>query len=118
MNAIIERWVGSVRREILDRILIVNADLKDTVPLHVVYALTELGKTLQGSQPAICAWALEHPLRLTRQRHSLIGSLFHCLRADRQVGRHARAVRGVSVAVSVCPPYAPPTATTPSMVPT
>jgi transposase InsO family protein len=25
MNAIMERWVGSVRREILDRILIVNA---------------------------------------------------------------------------------------------
>jgi hypothetical protein len=25
MNAIVERWVGSVRREILDRILIVNA---------------------------------------------------------------------------------------------
>jgi hypothetical protein len=24
MNAIMERWVGSVRREILDRILIVN----------------------------------------------------------------------------------------------
>jgi transposase InsO family protein len=25
MNAIMERWVGSVRREVLDRILIVNA---------------------------------------------------------------------------------------------
>jgi hypothetical protein len=24
MNAIMERWVGSVRREVLDRILIVN----------------------------------------------------------------------------------------------
>jgi len=31
MNAIMERWVGSVRRELLDRILIVNAGRMRTV---------------------------------------------------------------------------------------
>jgi hypothetical protein len=34
--------------------------LKDTAPQHVEYALTELGKTLQGPLTAICAWAAEH----------------------------------------------------------
>jgi transposase InsO family protein len=32
MNAIMERWVGSVRRELLDRILIMNAS--DLTPQH------------------------------------------------------------------------------------
>jgi transposase InsO family protein len=31
MNAIMERWVGTVRRELLDRILIVNAHHLSTV---------------------------------------------------------------------------------------
>ena len=35
--------------------------LKDTVPQHVEYTLTALGKTLQEPLAAICAWALEHP---------------------------------------------------------
>ena len=34
--------------------------LKDTVPQHVEYALTELGKTLQDPLTAICEWALAH----------------------------------------------------------
>jgi DNA-binding HxlR family transcriptional regulator len=34
--------------------------LKETVPQHVEYALTPLGKTLQEPLSAICAWALDH----------------------------------------------------------
>jgi putative transposase len=39
MNAIMERWVGSVRREILDRILVVNA-------AHLRMVLTEYQNSL------------------------------------------------------------------------
>lgn len=34
--------------------------LKDDPPMHIEYALTELGKTLEEPLAAICSWALEH----------------------------------------------------------
>ena len=34
--------------------------LKDSVPQHVEYELTALGKTLQEPLAAICSWAVEH----------------------------------------------------------
>lgn len=34
--------------------------VKDAPPMHVEYALTELGKTLQEPLAAICDWAIEH----------------------------------------------------------
>ncbi|MDA0643423.1 MULTISPECIES: winged helix-turn-helix transcriptional regulator [Nonomuraea] len=33
---------------------------KETVPQHVEYALTDLGRSLQEPLAAICAWAAEH----------------------------------------------------------
>jgi putative transposase len=44
MNAIMERWVGSVRRELLDRILIVNA-------AHLRKVLTEYESHFNASRP-------------------------------------------------------------------
>jgi transposase InsO family protein len=44
MNAIMERWVGSVRREILDRILIVNAG-------HLRQVLTEYEEHFNAHRP-------------------------------------------------------------------
>jgi putative transposase len=44
MNAIMERWVGSVRRELLDRILIVNA-------AHLRKALCEYESHFNGHRP-------------------------------------------------------------------
>jgi transposase InsO family protein len=44
MNAIMERWVGSVRREILDRILIINA-------AHLRKVLTEYEDHLNAHRP-------------------------------------------------------------------
>jgi transposase InsO family protein len=44
MNAIMERWVGSVRREILDRILIVNA-------AHLRKVLTEYEDYFNAHRP-------------------------------------------------------------------
>ena len=44
MNAIMERWVGSVRREILDRILIVNA-------AHLRKVLTEYEAHFNAHRP-------------------------------------------------------------------
>jgi putative transposase len=44
MNAIMERWVGSVRREILDRILIVNAG-------HLSKVLTEYEDHFNARRP-------------------------------------------------------------------
>jgi putative transposase len=44
MNAIMERWVGSVRREILDRILIVNA-------AHLRKVLTEYEDHFNAHRP-------------------------------------------------------------------
>jgi putative transposase len=55
MNAIMERWVGSVRRELLDRILIMNAH-------HLHKVLTEYETYFNGHRPHR---ALDHasPLR-------------------------------------------------------
>jgi transposase InsO family protein len=44
MNAIMERWVGSVRRELLDRILIVNAT-------HLRKVLTEYEDHFNARRP-------------------------------------------------------------------
>jgi putative transposase len=44
MNAIMERWVGSVRREILDRILIINA-------AHLRKVLTEYEDHFNAHRP-------------------------------------------------------------------
>ena len=44
MNAIMERWVGSVRRELLDRILIINA-------AHLRKALSEYESHFNGHRP-------------------------------------------------------------------
>jgi transposase InsO family protein len=44
MNAIMERWVGSVRRELLDRILIINA-------AHLHKALSEYESHFNGHRP-------------------------------------------------------------------
>jgi putative transposase len=44
MNAIMERWVGSVRRELLDRILIVNA-------AHLRWVLTEYESHFNAHRP-------------------------------------------------------------------
>jgi hypothetical protein len=44
MNAIMKRWVGSVRRELLDRILIVNA-------AHLRKALVEYGEHFNAHRP-------------------------------------------------------------------
>jgi putative transposase len=44
MNAIMERWVGSVRRELLDRILIINA-------AHLCQVLTEYEHHLNAHRP-------------------------------------------------------------------
>jgi putative transposase len=43
MNAIMERWVGSVRRELLDRILIMNA--------HLRKVLAEYASHFNGHRP-------------------------------------------------------------------
>ncbi|MFE0156297.1 winged helix-turn-helix transcriptional regulator [Nonomuraea sp. NPDC059007] len=40
--------------------LITRDVYKQTAPQHVEYALTDLGKSLQGPLAAICAWAVEH----------------------------------------------------------
>jgi putative transposase len=55
MNAIMERWVGSVRRELLDRTLIMNAH-------HLRKVLTEYEAYFNGHRPHR---ALDHasPLR-------------------------------------------------------
>jgi putative transposase len=44
MNAIMERWVGSVRRELLDRILIINAE-------HLRKVLAEYESHFNGHRP-------------------------------------------------------------------
>jgi putative transposase len=44
MNAIMERWVGSVRRELLDRILIMNA-------LHLRKVLAEYESHFNSHRP-------------------------------------------------------------------
>ena len=44
MNAIMERWVGSVRREVLDRMLIINA-------AHLRKVLSEYESHFNGHRP-------------------------------------------------------------------
>jgi putative transposase len=44
MNAIMERWVGSVCREVLDRILVINA-------AHLRKVLSEYESHFNGARP-------------------------------------------------------------------
>jgi Integrase core domain len=86
MNAIMERWVGSVRREVLDRMLIVNA-------AHLRQVLSEYESHFNGHRPHR---ALNHasPLR----------ALPDPVDADIKVTRRDR-LGGASKSVGPCSPW-------------
>jgi DNA-binding HxlR family transcriptional regulator len=54
---------------------LVDRKVFDTVPPHVEYSLTRLGRTLEKPLVAICEWAMGHlpELRRARARHAARG---------------------------------------------
>lgn len=60
LPGITQKVLTETLRGMEDDGLVERRVLKDTAPQHVEYALTELGKTLQGPLTAICTWAAEH----------------------------------------------------------
>ncbi|HEU5158117.1 MAG TPA: integrase core domain-containing protein [Streptosporangiaceae bacterium] len=78
MNAIMERWVGSVRRELLDRILIINAQ-------HLHRVLAEYAAHFNSHRPhraldqASPLRALPHPVdaEVNVIRRDRLGGLIH-----------------------------------------
>jgi putative transposase len=75
MNAIMERWVGSVRRELLDRVLIINA-------AHLRKVLSEYEAHFNGYRPH---WALNQASPL-RALPDPIGADVKLIRRDRLGG--------------------------------
>jgi putative transposase len=78
-NAIAERWIGTVRRELLDRILIVNRR-------HLDHALTEYlahfnyhrpHRTLHQAAPLTPLPQPAPPANLRLQRRDRLGGLIH-----------------------------------------
>jgi putative transposase len=77
-NAIMERWAGSVRREILDRVLIINA-------AHLRKALAGYESHFNGYRPhralnhASPLWALPDPADAAVKviRRDRLGGLLH-----------------------------------------
>jgi putative transposase len=78
MNAIMERWVGSVRREILDRILIMNAAHLRTVLAHYETYFNE-HRPHRALNQASPLRALPDPIDadITVTRRDRLGGLLH-----------------------------------------
>jgi len=60
LPGITQKMLTETLRGMGDDGLVERRVLKDTVPQHVEYTLTDLGKTLREPLAAICAWAAEH----------------------------------------------------------
>ncbi|MFG1710822.1 integrase core domain-containing protein [Nonomuraea sp. M3C6] len=78
MNAIMERWVGSVRREILDRILVINAAHLRTVLAEYEAHFSE-HRPHRALDQASPLRALPEPIDadITVTRRDRLGGLLH-----------------------------------------
>jgi putative transposase len=78
-NAIAERWIGTVRRELLDRILIINRRHLTTVLTEYVAHFNHHRphRTLNQAAPFRSLPPAAAPSELHLRRHDLLGGLIH-----------------------------------------
>jgi transposase InsO family protein len=78
-NAITERWIGTVRRELLDRMLIVNRRHLETVPAEYVVHFNDHRphRALHQAAPLKPLPQPASPLQLRLQRRNRLGGLIH-----------------------------------------
>src|SRR5690606_8495450 len=60
LPGITQKVLTATLREMVADGLAERRVLKATAPQHVEYALTDLGRTLEGPLTAVCEWALAH----------------------------------------------------------
>jgi putative transposase len=78
-NAIAERWIGTVRREVLDRILIINRQHLTTVLAEYVAHFNQHRphRALNQAAPLRSLPPPAAPSRLCLRRRDLLGGLIH-----------------------------------------